>query len=355
MTAVSTSRTAPSERVGGAHTKRTPLRIGIMLRAIGEYDGAGVYMRALLDALLELDRDNEYVLFYSTEAHAGRYAGRPGVREVVVRAPGKLLWDQVAVPVAAWRERRGCAVPSQVQHSRHRSVSDGRAAAGNRVLDLPRVLSRRWATGSTGSTTPLTIPLFCRRATRVLTNSDSLATELERLAGVPPAKMATVYAAADQRFRRVTDPDTLSRLRARYELPDQPFFLMVVKGYARVENTDQALCPRKNVEGTLTAFARARAEEPACPPMVILGAGVTERLSPSALRERFGLEPERRADPRTHRARGHARGLQRRRAHSSSRPTTRASAFHWWRRWPAAVRSSPRALRRARRWWAMPR
>ena len=138
----------------------------------------------------------------------------------------------------------------------------------------------------------LTIPLFCRRATRVLTNSDSLATELERLAGVPPAKMATVYAAADQRFRRVTDPDTLSRLRARYDLPDQPFFLMVVKGYARVENTDQALCPRKNVEGTLTAFARARAEEPACPPMVILGAGVAERLSPSALRERFGLEPD---------------------------------------------------------------
>jgi glycosyltransferase involved in cell wall biosynthesis len=67
---------------------------------------------------------------------------------------------------------------------------------------------------------------------------------------------------------------------------------MVVKGYARQEDTKQALCPRKNVEGTLAALARARAEEPACPPMVILGAGVAERLSPGELRERFGLEPD---------------------------------------------------------------
>ena len=291
MTAVSTSRTAPSERVGGAHTKRAPLRIGIMLRAIGEYDGAGVYMRALLDALLELDRDNQYVLFYATKAHAGRYAGRKGVREVVVRAPGKLLWDQVAVPVAAWRERvdvlfhhkfsipaiAPCPTVVQQRGTEYWTFPEYYLTLGDRINRVYNTLS---------------IPLFCRRATRVLTNSDSLATELERLAGVPPSKMATVYAAADQRFRRVTDPDTLSRLRARYDLPDQPFFLMVVKGYARVENTDQALCPRKNVEGTLTAFARARAEEPHCPPMVILGAGVAERLSPSALRERFGLEPD---------------------------------------------------------------
>jgi glycosyltransferase involved in cell wall biosynthesis len=277
--------------VGGAHTKRAPLRIGIMLRAIGEYDGAGVYMRALLDALLELDRDNQYVLFYATKAHTGRYAGRTGVREVVVRAPGKLLWDQVAIPVAAWRERvdvlfhhkfsipaiAPCPTVVQQRGTEYWTFPEYYLTLGDRI-------NRVYNT--------LTIPLFCRRATRVLTNSDSLATELERLAGVPPAKMATVYAAADQRFRRVTDPDTRSRLRTRYDLPDQPFFLMVVKGYARVENTDQALCPRKNVEGTLTAFARARAEEPACPPMVILGAGVAERLSPSALRERFGLEPD---------------------------------------------------------------
>jgi glycosyltransferase involved in cell wall biosynthesis len=138
----------------------------------------------------------------------------------------------------------------------------------------------------------LTIPLFCRRAERVLTNSDSLAVELEQLAGVPRDKMATIYAAADERFRPVRDTAELERVRAQYGLPREPFFLMVVKGYARIEYAGAALCPRKNVEGTLQAFARARAAEPAMPRMVILGAGVRERLTPAVLRDRFGLDPE---------------------------------------------------------------
>ena len=123
----------------------------------------------------------------------------------------------------------------------------------------------------------------------MLTNSDSLASELERLAGVPREKMATIYAAADERFTRVTEPGELARVRAKYGLPAEPFFLMVVKGYARVEYEGAALCPRKNVEGALEAFARARTAEARTPPLVILGAGVRERLTPEVLRARYDL------------------------------------------------------------------
>ena len=87
---------------------------------------------------------------------------------------------------------------------------------------------------------------------------------------------------------------------------------MVVKGYARIEYAGQALCPRKNVEGTLAAYARVRRAEPNAPPMVILGAGVKGRLTPAVLQERFGLEHESRRLRRPHRPRGHARGVQRR-------------------------------------------
>jgi glycosyltransferase involved in cell wall biosynthesis len=124
-----------------------------------------------------------------------------------------------------------------------------------------------------------TIPLFCRKAARVLTNSDSLAAELETLADVPREKMSTIYAAADERFVPITDPGVIRRVRAKYELPSSKFFLMVVKGYARIEYAGQALCARKNVEGTLTAYARVRESVPDCPPMVILGAGVANRLT----------------------------------------------------------------------------
>jgi glycosyltransferase involved in cell wall biosynthesis len=103
--------------------------------------------------------------------------------------------------------------------------------------------------------------------------------------------MATVYAAADERFTPITDPTALGRVRAQYGIPDRPCFLMVVKGYARIEYAGQALCPRKNVEGTLEAYARARAAHPDLPPMVILGAGVRERLTPEVLRDRYHLDP----------------------------------------------------------------
>jgi glycosyltransferase involved in cell wall biosynthesis len=279
------------KRGSGTGAERTPLRIGLMLRGIEEYDGAGVYIRKLVDALLELDADNEYVLFFAGDEQSGRYAHLPNVREVVVHAPGKLLWDQVAVPVAAWRERLDvlfhhkfsipavapCPTVVQQRGTEYWSFPEYYPTLGDRINRLYNMV---------------TIPFFCRRAARVLTNSDSLAAELERVARVPREKMATVYAAADQRFTRIIDPVVLSRVRAQYGLPDQPFFLMVVKGYARIEYAGQALCPRKNVEGTLEAYARVRVVEPSCPPMVILGAGVKDRLTPKLLQERFRLGRE---------------------------------------------------------------
>ena len=272
-------------------SRRGALRIGIMLRGVGEYDGAGVYIRKLLDALFALDRTNEYVLFYSAPEQTGRYATRPNVREVVVRAPGKLVWDQVAVPAAARHQHLDvlfhhkfsipvlapCPTVVQQRGTEYWTFPEYYPTRGDRLNALYNRLS---------------IPLFCRRATRVLTNSDSLADELEQIVGVPREKMATVYAAADERFAPVTDAGVHAGLRVRYALPEDPFFLMVVKGYARYEYAGQALCPRKNVEGTLEAYAQARTQEPRTPPMVILGAGVKDRLGPEALRERFGLPPE---------------------------------------------------------------
>ena len=268
-----------------------PLRIGVMLRGVGEYDGAGVYIRKLMDAVLELDRENEYVLFYSGPEQLGTYGARPNVLEVVVRAPGKLAWDQIAVPTAARRADLDvlfhhkfsipllapCPTVVQQRGTEYWTFPEYYRAWG----DWLNALYNRWS-----------IPLFCRRAARVLTNSDSLAAELEQLLELPRDKMATVYAAADERFTPIDDPAVHARLRERYGLPREPYFLMVVKGYARIEGAGQPLCPRKNVEGTLLAYARAREADPRTPPMVILGAGVKGRLGPTVLRERFGLSPD---------------------------------------------------------------
>jgi hypothetical protein len=76
-----------------------------MLRALDEHGGVGVYTRYLTEELLSIDRGNEYVLFYRSAAQLGRFASHDNVTEVLVRAPGKALWDQVAIPWHCWRQR----------------------------------------------------------------------------------------------------------------------------------------------------------------------------------------------------------------------------------------------------------
>jgi len=260
-----------------------PLRIGLMLRGIREVDGVGVYARQLCDALFEVDRVNQYVLFYMSEEQAGRYTNVPNATERVVRAPSKLAWDQVAVPLAARRERLDvlfhhkfsipllAPCPTVVQQRCTAYWTNPEWYPG-----LADRLNRRYNV--------LSIPLFCRAAERVLTNSNSLARELEVLAGVPQEKMTTLHAAADARFTPETDETRLRQIRERYAVPDDAYFLVVARGGARLEYTGETICPLKNVEGVLEAFGRVRQAVPDCPHLVVLGGGLTERLPASVLR-----------------------------------------------------------------------
>src|SRR5512147_218836 len=70
-------RRTPS--LGDPAGTQQPLRIGLMLRAVDDVDGQGIYIRELCDALFDLDRRNEYVALYWNEAQRGRYRDRPNV------------------------------------------------------------------------------------------------------------------------------------------------------------------------------------------------------------------------------------------------------------------------------------
>jgi glycosyltransferase involved in cell wall biosynthesis len=266
-----------------------PLRIGLMLRAVDDIDGQGIYIRKLCEALFELDSQNQYVAYYWRPGQVGRYADRRNVREVVVPGRNKLVWDQVLVPLAAHRDRLDvlfhhkfsipllapCPGVVQQRGTEYWSHPEFYTGWSGRV---DRIYSR------------LMIPLYCRRAVRVLTNSDTLGDELVRHVGVPRAKLRTVYASADESFRRITDPPALAAARARYRLPQEPFLLMVVKGHQVMgQATGPELTPRKNVALALQAYGRMRARALAAglrpPALVILGIGIAERLTPEIVAE----------------------------------------------------------------------
>jgi glycosyltransferase involved in cell wall biosynthesis len=262
------------------------MRIGLMLRAIDDVDGQGIYIRKLCDALFDLDSRNEYVAFYCHAGQAGRYRDRPNFREVVVPGRSKLIWDQVLVPRAA----RGEDLDVLFHHKFSIPLLPPCPAVvqqrGTEYWSHPEFYSG-WSGWTDRVYNRVMIPLYCRRAVRVLTNSDTLGEELVRHVGVPRAKLRTVYAAADESFRPITDPAALERVRVKYGLPREPFLLMVVKGHQILgQASGKSLTPRKNVAVALEAYGRLRKRAgEAAPPLVILGIGIAERLTPEAIAE----------------------------------------------------------------------
>lgn len=217
------------------------MNIGIMLRSLSDVGGPGEYSRSLLNALLRLDRVNEYYLFLPKAELAGRYREFPNAHPVVLTTRSKLLFDQVSIPRAV--RRYGCDVVINLKHSVPLFTSAPAIFVmhGADWLAFPQnyyLFDRLYH--------KVSLPLFCRKADRIISVShDATRIAVDRL-NLPPSKVATVYHGFRTDFQRVEDPERLARVRARYKLPER-FILYVGRIY-----------PMKNVRGLVEAFATLR-------------------------------------------------------------------------------------------------
>jgi glycosyltransferase involved in cell wall biosynthesis len=230
------------------------MRIGVMLRAIDEKFGVGMFTRNLTAAILRQDDRNEYVLFYRRPEHLGQFAGLAHVRERVVPAPCKLAWDQVAIPRAARAERLEVLLHTKFTVPLAAPCPTAMIAHGASWFVRPELYSR-----SDVLAIRATMPLYCRRAAAILANSELTRADYIRLLGVPAAKVHTVLGAPDPRFQRIEDPQVLESVRRRYGLAAR-FFLTV----GRYD-------PRKNVATLFRAYTRLR--EAHRTSLVIVGQG----------------------------------------------------------------------------------
>jgi glycosyltransferase involved in cell wall biosynthesis len=244
------------------------LRIGVMLRSLDEQGGIGVYTRGILDELLQTDPDNRYVLFYKTPAKMGRYASRPNVTERLVRAPHKVLWDQVAVPRACRRERIdvlfhpkftvplvGSCPSVMVVHGADWFIPEQARFYGKLDVAQIRVM----------------MPLYFRRAALVLSVTELTTQNFRSVLRLPEGKIRTVYLAPGKQFRRVDDRAELDRVRARYGLPDRYILTLTKVGGAE----------RKNFDGIVNAY---RLLHPQVPHKLVVGG-----VGCAALRESYGI------------------------------------------------------------------
>jgi glycosyltransferase involved in cell wall biosynthesis len=213
------------------------MKIGVMLRAIDEKQGIGIYTQNLMDHLLPLDQKNKYVLFYRNPKFLGRYAKYDHVHEKLVEAPTKAIWDQVKIPFEAAVENLDVIFHTKFTvpfFTRSKTVM---AVHGASWFVHPELYNRFDIFYIKAM-----MPLYCRKATSILSNSDLTTHDFIRILGVRSSKLSTVHLAADDRFKPVKNLDVLNKAREKYSLPKR-FILTVIK-----------YDPRKNFSNLIQAF-----------------------------------------------------------------------------------------------------
>ena len=237
--------------------------ICVMARMLDQEDGLHVYARNLIEQLLDLDRASRYLILLRTGKHANLFSRFPNADVRVLPARIKTVWDQVTVPLAARREDADLIF--------------------NPKFSVP-LFSRRPATfvlqSSDWYLNPqnypwwdnvyirLMLPLYLRKAGRVLSISQTVVDDLKPYLKLDPTRIEISYAAASKNFTSRRDEAELARFRTEYGLPAE-FILTVARVY-HMGHGGSPEYPGGNNERLLRAY-RAYRERGGRLPLVVAG------------------------------------------------------------------------------------
>jgi len=217
------------------------VRIGIDARKLHDF-GIGTYIRNLLRQLARLDNQTDFVLFCRPEDRAGLSTLGENFRAVTETAGNYSIAEQLRIPMALRRERVTLfhaphyvlppLVPCRSVVTIHDCIH----------LMFPQYLPGRTALAyARGS-----IAMAARRASRIITVSESSKRDILRFVDVPAEKIDVIYNAYDERFAVEPGEEEVVRVRERFQLHDE---FVLYAGNVK---------PHKNLERLIQAFDLVR-------------------------------------------------------------------------------------------------
>jgi glycosyltransferase involved in cell wall biosynthesis len=221
--------------------------IGVDYTAAYEQGGGiGRYVRELVTALAELDRETDYRLFVA-RASRGALPPLPGpnFRWALSRLSPTWfarLWHRARLPLPVER----WVGPVALFHATDFVLPPTRRATRTllTVHDLSFVRTPDTTSPALKRYLDRVVPRSVRRADHVLADSQATKDDLIALYAVQPDKVTVLLSGVNARFKPVGDSAALAAVRERYGIGDTPFILSV--------GTVQ---PRKNYERLIRAFA----------------------------------------------------------------------------------------------------
>ena len=262
------------------------MRIGIEATAAleGRRTGVGNYVAQLLAGLEALDAGGagiELTLFANRDAQqgAGSPAGlpRPYDRD---RLPIRTLWMQLGLPRSIARLRPDlCHFPNHLAPVLRRIESPFVVT----IHDMAVYRCPRYQPLKTTSIHRALIPAVARRASIVLTVSESARQDILEHLRLPEERVRVVYEGVHAAFHEAPSPSQVQALRARLGL-HCPYILSV-----------GTLEPRKNHLGLIEAYERLVRQQRVPHHLVLAGGrgwrnrALLARLTSSGLRDRIHL------------------------------------------------------------------
>lgn len=213
------------------------MRIGIDARKLHDF-GIGTYIRNLLRHLARIDGQTEFVILCRPEDRETLAAVGENFRAVPESSGNYSIAEQIKVPWALRRE--GVTLFHAPHYVLPPLVGCRSVVTIHDVIHLmfPQYLPNRAALHYAR----WSITQAARRATRVMTVSESSKRDILRYVDTQPEKIDVIHNAYDERFAIEPAEEDVARVRERYQLHDQ-FVLYAgnVKPHKNLERLIDAL------------------------------------------------------------------------------------------------------------------
>lgn len=213
------------------------MRIGIDASTISTQGGPRTYVLNLINSLLKKDKENEYVVFYNSEKHLGRF---PHAREIVVPFSNpltRLFREHVLMPIFYKKEKL------DLIHNTKSAISLFKPCKTVVTIhDIIPLTNPETETFMAKSYWKIQIPVAAKRADKIITISEYARKEISGYFKLEEKSIAVVPNCYEDRFRPISDAEELEQIRSKYSLPSN---------YILYVGTIQ---PRKNLNLLIKSF-----------------------------------------------------------------------------------------------------
>lgn len=214
----------------------TKPKIGISARGLGKvFSGPNSYTEGFTRELIRQARDYEIYVYYNSPEPLGLFEQ---AIERVIPGLNTFFWDHVLLPQQVKRDQISLVI-----------FPKGTISVRLSCIAIPIMLDLGYFYTNLNPYKKLdtlymrrAMPFSAHNAAAVFTISEHTRQDVIRLLNVQPEKVVNIYGAASKVYQPVSDANTLSEVRTRYQL-SEPFIFFPTN-----------ISPRKNFNRLLDAF-----------------------------------------------------------------------------------------------------